>query len=204
MKEPIARIRVTLQDLTPAIWRTADVPRSISLMSLHKVIQVMFGWSGAHVFEFRVGDRDYLGPDPGNLSDFGVEIDDMNNTRLQALVDGGVSMFTYVYDFGDYWLHSIRVMDLGTGKADVDYPSFVQGARRCPPEDVGGTTGFERFLEAIRDPHHKRHERMVEWHEAIYGKRFDPYGIETTRIRFGLAAIARGRQGAAISHRVDQ
>ena len=32
----------------------------------------------------------------------------------------------------------------------------------CPPEDVGGTSGYERYLEAIANPEHKRHDELID------------------------------------------
>jgi hypothetical protein len=31
----------------------------------------------------------------------------------------------------------------------LDYPRFIDGARRAPPEDVGGIPGFDEFLDAM-------------------------------------------------------
>jgi hypothetical protein len=39
----------------------------------------------------------------------------------------------------------------------------LAGKRACPPEDVGGTGGYENFLESIMDPDHKEHEEHIEW-----------------------------------------
>ena len=43
----------------------------------------------------------------------------------------------------------------------IDYPAFVDGERRCPPEDVGNAEGFMVFLEAALVPGHPEHDRMV-------------------------------------------
>ena len=52
---------------------------------------------------------------------------------------------------------------VGDGEADVDYPAFVDGERRCPQDDVGGVPGFMQFLEAALDPLHEEHEQVVTW-----------------------------------------
>ena len=44
MIEPVARIRVELQDLEPKIWRRIDVPLSSTLAALNDIIQVSFHW----------------------------------------------------------------------------------------------------------------------------------------------------------------
>jgi hypothetical protein len=51
------------------------------------------------------------------------------------------------------------------------------GARRGPPDDVGGTSGFMDFLEAVLDPTHEEHGSMLEW----CGRPFDPNDIDEKR-----------------------
>ena len=43
------------------------------------------------------------------------------------------------------------------------YPLCLEGARACPPEDVGGISGYADFLEAIQDKTHEEREAMFEW-----------------------------------------
>jgi hypothetical protein len=50
------------------------------------------------------------------------------------------------------------------------HPICLDGARACPPEDVGGFPGYSVFLEAICDPNHEEHEQYMEW----IGGAFDP------------------------------
>ena len=45
MIEPIARVRIELQDLDAKIWRRVDVPLSAALAALHDIIQVTMGWT---------------------------------------------------------------------------------------------------------------------------------------------------------------
>ena len=57
MIEPVARIRIELQDLEPKIWQRIDVPISTTLAALHDIIQVAFCWADSHLHEFVVSDR---------------------------------------------------------------------------------------------------------------------------------------------------
>lgn len=127
MVEPIARICIELLHIEPAVWRRVDVPLSSSLMSLHHVIQVAVGWTNSHLFEFKVGDRLYGDPFEEDL--FEWKVYKATSIRLKTLVDRGIREFTYLYDFGDHWEHSIVIEELRNGEADVDYPVFVDGAR---------------------------------------------------------------------------
>ena len=197
MTEPIGRIRTELQDIRPTIWREVDAPLASTLRALHGIIQVSLGWNDSHLFEFRAGGRRYGRPHP----DFGFKVYSAKNIRVQPLVDRGIRNFTCLYDFGDYWKHDIAVTELLAGKPHVEYPAFVDGARRCPPDDVGGVAGFAEFLEAIRNPRHERHEELVSWHESLYWKRFDANDIEVMRVHYGLAEIARRRRRSMPSHR---
>jgi Plasmid pRiA4b ORF-3-like protein len=52
----------------------------------------------------------------------------------------------------------------------LKYPACIDGARACPPEDVGGVSGYAEFLEAWRDPNHEDHRHMRQW----AGRPFDP------------------------------
>ncbi|WP_244413033.1 plasmid pRiA4b ORF-3 family protein [Ancylobacter novellus] len=78
-----------------------------------------------------------------------------------------------------------------TAAADpaIDYPRYIDGERRAPPEDVGGIPGFEIFLEAIADPNQEEHEDLMRW----YGAPFDPALIDEQLIRARIAKLARRR-----------
>lgn len=196
MIEPVARLRITLQDIEPKIWRRVDVPLSTTLMALHDIIQVVMRWTDSHLFEFVVGDRVYGEPSPDD-EDFERKVYQAKSIRLKQLLERGVERFLYVYDFGDNWRHDVVVEGVRDGDADTDYPAFVDGARRGPPEDVGGETGFMDFLEAALNPTHEEHAQMIEW----YGKPFDPHDIDEQRIRMILGMFADRRRGPLISHR---
>ena len=83
------------------------------------------------------------------------------------------------------------------GGADVEYPVFVGGIRRCPPDGVGGPDGSLNYLEAIFDPVHEEHRAMVDW----YGGPFDPTGFDEARVRLGMENMVRRRRGPLASHR---
>ena len=117
--------------------------------------------------------------------------------RLGTAITRGADRFVYVYDYGDNWRHEVIVEEVRDGDPDIEYPAFVDGAGRCPPEDVGGPDGFMDFLEAILDPAHKGHRAMLDW----YGGPFDPSGLDEARARFGMENMARRRRGPLASHR---
>ena len=71
----------------------------------------------------------------------------------------------------------------------LDYPRFIEGARRAPPEDVGGLPGFEEFLMVMADPADEEHETTRTW----YGRSFDADDIDVTTITQRLEKLARRR-----------
>ena len=111
--------------------------------------------------------------------------------RLGVVVSRGVERFVYTYDYGDNWRHDVIVEEVHDGDPDREYPAFVDGAKCCPPEDVGGPDGFMDFLEAVLDPAHEQHREMVRW----YGGPFDPMGFDEERARFCMENMVRRRRG---------
>ena len=186
MIEPIARIRIELWDIEPKVWRRVDVPLSSTLLALHEIVQFTFLWTDSHLFEFEVGERIYGEPENDLFGE--RRIYKAANVRLKTVVDRDIERFLYVYDFGDEWRHDLFIEEVLEVELDVDYPAFVDGERRGPPEDVGGVSGFMGFLEAMRNPLHGEHESVVRW----YGKRFEPDDIDERWVRMCLE-MAAGR-----------
>jgi hypothetical protein len=66
----------------------------------------------------------------------------------------------------------------------------VTGARHRPPEDVGGVSGYEEFLEVIHDPKHPEHEDYLGWAEKdTGGKRLDPKYFNIDEVNRALGRL---------------
>jgi hypothetical protein len=76
---------------------------------------------------------------------------------------------SYEYDFGDSWSHEVVVEDIGWTPHVLKHGVCLDGGGACPPEDVGGTGGYEEFLEALADPLHEEHDNYLVW----VGYKFD-------------------------------
>jgi len=63
-QETIARLRISLNDIEPAVWRIVEMPVAGSLKMLHDVIQAAMGWQNYHLWHFEAGERRYGMPDP--------------------------------------------------------------------------------------------------------------------------------------------
>jgi hypothetical protein len=124
--------------------------------------------------------------------DVGSEDEDDTQYTLEQVVTRPGQRFRYTYDFGDGWDHSIVVEKILPAQRGVKYPVCLAGKRACPPEDSGGPWGYEGLLEALRDPHHERHEELTQW----AGSDFDPeaFNVNDVNARLkGLLASTRRR-----------
>ena len=81
-----------------------------------------------------------------------------------------------MYDFGDGWEHQIEFEGATPAEPSKKYPCCIEGARACPPDDVGGVWGYAHFLEAIGSPKHEEHEMYLEW----IGGEFDSEAFDIT------------------------
>ena len=45
----IATVRIEFEDIDPLIWRMIEAPTSMTLKTLHDVIQQLMGWSDCHL-----------------------------------------------------------------------------------------------------------------------------------------------------------
>jgi hypothetical protein len=171
-REPNAlQIRVTLDEIEPAIWRRLVVPWTWHLGQLHLVIQAAFNWWNYHLHEFRIGGLRYGDPDS---DDWGHETSartfDEREVRLLDLDREPGLTLTYLYDFGDDWHHTVEIETLLALDEAPRAATCVAGARARPPEDVGGVPGYERFLAVMADPDDPEHADLKRW----CGGHFDP------------------------------
>lgn len=186
--EQIARIRIGLAHIAPEIWRRVEVPLSLHLKGLHDVIQAVFGWEDYHLFEFRIGEKVYGVPAPGE--DYCRKILQARSMRLATLVAKGIERFDYIYDFGDNWEHVVAIEAVYEADPTMLYPRFLDGARRGPPEDAGGPPGYEHYLAATADRRHPDHREMIAWRGGPY----DPEKIDLALLHFRLAGIVQRRE----------
>jgi hypothetical protein len=180
----IARLKVSLDDVEPAVVRVIEVPLRIRLDRLHAVLQAAVGWTNSHLWEFRARDVGWGIPDP----DWGDgPLDATKATLYGVLADTGVKGLTYIYDYGDGWEHTIKVERIGDAVSGELYPRLVDAKGRCPPEDIGGAPGYAEYLEAIADPNHERHEELTEFNDA----EFDPNAIDVMALQRRVADLAK-------------
>lgn len=138
---------VSLIGIAPRIWRRFLLANNSTFADLHEAIQGSLGWESDHLYEF----RDKKGRETIARADFeGADDDDaptVDEVALASFFKRTGTKCIYVYDFGDNWTHAVQLkgfMEL----ADTFHRRLLDGARACPPEDCGGTYGYERCVEA--------------------------------------------------------
>jgi hypothetical protein len=158
-RKNIHRVKVTLRDAKPPIWRRFEVPSDITLERLHRVIQTGFGWQDSHwhVFDTAVGR--YGTRDPEG------EADNYNGAykKLSTVADWPGDRFLYTYDFGDNWELDILVEAVTPAGPGIAYPRCTGGRRAGPPEDSGGVWGYVEMLKVLANPRHQDHQDLLQW-----------------------------------------
>ncbi len=177
------RLKVSLRGSAPLIWRRIEVPADIQLDKLHAVLQAAVGWFNGHLHQFykRAGrgrDIQFYGmPDPENDLDGPSSIDE-RTVRLNELIGVREGKLVYEYDFGDSWEHELVIERVIASDQVPSHVRCIDGARACPPEDVGGVYGYRDFLEAIADAGHSQHAELLEW----VGGEFDPAAFNPEQV----------------------
>jgi hypothetical protein len=184
----IYRLKVTLKDIRPPIWRRLDVPGDITLPTLHRVLQVAFDWQDYHLHQFLVGKTCYGVPHPDY--DWGPPMLDEAKVRLQDVAKRARAKLVYEYDFGDGWQHEIAAEKIMDPEPNVIYPRCLAGKRAAPPEDSGGPWGYAHKLQVLADPDDPDHDEFSEW----LGEDFDPEALDIDRINGRLNAVFRPRR----------
>ncbi len=168
----IVKLKVTLQGISPPIWRRLLIPAAMTLHDLHEVLQTSMGWHDSHLHDFDIAGERF--GDPATTE----EVENEARMTLDRVRKAGSARFKYNSDFGDDWEHLIAIEGTVPRVEGQHYPACVAGKRACPPEDCGGVWGYRHLLEVMADPAHPEHEDMSEW----VSEDFDPesFSVEAT------------------------
>lgn len=173
-------VRVALRDSgDPSIWRRLRVPADIRLDRFHLVLCAAMGWQDSHLHVFERGTERYGFPDPD------LDIRDDREVTLSALLVRPGDRSDYEYDFGDSWQHDIVLEAVEGGNHDG--PCCIEGAGRCPPEDVGGIPGYEDLRRVLAAPDEAGHAEALEWLGLEHARDFDPAAFDVERANDAVA-----------------
>ena len=76
-----------------------------TVAQLHEVLQIAFGWNDEHLNRFEILGREYAVYRDGR----GMIGIDATDVRLCDLKLRRLERFVYEYDFGDSWIHDLRL-----------------------------------------------------------------------------------------------
>lgn len=113
------------------IWRRISIPSGYSFHDLHEVIQIVFGWENYHLHEFNAAEI-MIAADENDDIDMMPDKFRYESAVSLDLILLNVKSLTYVYDFGDWWEHKIKVEKIID--SDIDVPQLI---------DYGGTMVIE-------------------------------------------------------------
>ncbi len=163
----VYKCRIKLNGITPEIWREFQFDPDITFDQLHSIIQSVMGWEDDHLYEFLVHQQ-VIGLPDQEFGDPGDRV--LLNARRETVnkhVQKKKTVFTYVYDFGDDWNHTITLIDIDLTVSDAT-PLCLNGARSCPPEDVGGVWGYQHLTEVLQTPDHPERDDVLNWVSEDY------------------------------------
>lgn len=184
--DDIIQLKITLAGTKPPIWRRIQLEKNTTFFELHHIIQISFGWLNYHMYEFDI-DGHKLGA-PGdymkNIPSTYEGVIDSRDITLDLITERGET-FSYLYDFGDSWKHTLTVEQFFAKKQDEKYPICIDGEFACPPEDCGGIPGFYNLLEILKDKKHPEYRETKRW----VGKGFNPEYFDKVKVNKKLAGL---------------
>jgi len=185
------QLKVSLKLEGYSVWRRLIVPLNQTFPDLHEIIQIAFEWKDHHLHEFSFYEKSKSGH--ASLSKEALA----KEGTVLALVctdeafayprkyemkhEAGIKLseylpdhayLTYIYDFGDDWIHEVEV-ERTIEEYDAPYPICLGGEGDTPPEDVGGSYGYQEFLRILANPEHPDYEQMLHWGEVQGYRTFD-------------------------------
>lgn len=169
-------LKVELDHTRPMVWRRLNISSKTSLIDLHIMIQIAMGWDDSHLFQFESGDESYPAGDEEN----GYE--QLEDIMVGMLLREPGEKLQYIYDFGDYWEHTITLEKVQKKRCLT--PKVTAGSRCCPPEDCGGIPGYETLLKALKRRSDDDLE-LLEW-SGWDDEDFDPKAWDKERVNSQL------------------
>jgi hypothetical protein len=155
----ILQFHISIRKTKPLIWRRIWIRDTMTFREFHFAIQIIFDWTHSHLWEFsddeiKVGDLhllDELGIQPDHL----LKLKNVFRKRGQTM--------TYLYDFGDFWEHTIVLEDKMEPIPKMKYPILVDGEWTAPPEDCGGIPGYYDMVKILKNPDHPEYQEYKTW-----------------------------------------
>jgi hypothetical protein len=156
------QFKIQIKDIKkPAVWRRVLVPDHINFDVFHQIIQAAFGWGNCHLYRFSQlawkSEPVYKIPDDYDSD----TVQDSRTIKLSEIFIHPKQTFTYLYDFGDDWIHHIILEEISD--EEIITPVCAAGKSACPPEDCGGPWGYSSLLDTLNEPQHPEYKETRKW-----------------------------------------
>lgn len=192
---PIYELDLFLVDSQPLIWRSLAVPADFTLHDLHLVIQCVMPWEDCHLHQFHTkAGKHYHDPPRPDVGDLllGDELDE-NRATLGDVYEELQEKLAYEYDFGDSWIHALKLITTHADPAAFEQlPICLGGENAAPPEDSGGIFGYYDKLAVLQnpDPDDEWHDEVLEW----LGEDFDATAFDRDAANTHLSRVFRPKR----------
>lgn len=165
----LLQLKIQIEMESFDIWRRVLVPSTYSFRNLHTIIQAVFDWQNYHLHQFEVkkeGSKTkqiIMNDDPETIEWLDFERYDIIQERFVALYEmfSEGTEVTYQYDFGDNWEHNITFEKVV--KSNEFKATLLEGNGERPPEDVGGSWGYQEYMRIMSDESDPNYEDMKTW-----------------------------------------
>lgn len=175
------QLRVTIDKITPPIWRIIQVPESYSLNKLHHIIQLSFNWTNSHLYMF--GDYENKIGDPILWEDGETPTLWDKKLKIQDVLQKVGDKLPYEYDMGDGWKHTIVLEKIEDGA--LKCAKCLDGERAAPPEDCGGIDGYNDLIHHLFHPEKDGYIELLEW----LGDDYNPEQIDLKAVNRELKGL---------------
>lgn len=114
-------LKIELDHVEPPVWRRVAVPSNTPLDRVHQMIQTAMGWHDTHLYTFENDAYTIIDPrsDAPGISAEGE--------RLVSIATEQGQRFSYQYDFGDNWWHTVTLEEVREARSREHLPD----SRRC-------------------------------------------------------------------------
>ena len=187
-------LRISLEGTHIPVWRRVRLDASLPLSALHDIIQSAFGWEDCHLHEFSAGPaysggRVFIPNEDFAHRDLVSPAVAEEEVPVGSLLSSVGDRLTYLYDFGDDWIHHIVVESVDNPAPESPVALCLDGRNMAPYEDSGGPWGWANMIEASADPHHQDHSEIRDWLGLRPDQQLDPTSFDRDGINEAFAKL---------------
>ena len=105
---------------------------------------------------------------------------------LSEVVRRARSRFRFIFDFGDWWEHTVIVEKIEPADPSVAYPRCIGGSGANPLEDCGGWWRLNQVIQAVDEPKIPRDETLQHIITNWVGENWDHQKVSVDEINMRL------------------